>query len=168
MSVSMIVAIDKKGAIGKKGKLLIKIKEDLIYFKKVTINKCVIMGRLTYEEIGNPLPRRNNIVISSKKIKGVQTCKTLKEALSFHADNFIIGGEKIFKDGLKYATILYITEFDRDFRGDKYFPMFSKSDYTLLSSLKYYDPDNNLDYYRKVYSLTDRRTADEQLIRINK
>ena len=55
---SLIVAIGKNNEIGKNNQLLWHIPEDLKNFKKITTGKTVIMGKNTYESIGNPLPNR--------------------------------------------------------------------------------------------------------------
>ena len=61
---SIIVAIGKNNEIGKNNKLLWHIPEDLKKFKEITLGKTVVMGRNTYESIGNPLPNRHNVVLS--------------------------------------------------------------------------------------------------------
>ena len=64
MIISLIVAMDKNNAIGRDNKLLWHLSDDLKNFKKITLNKPIIMGRKTYDSIGMPLPKRENIVIS--------------------------------------------------------------------------------------------------------
>ncbi len=61
---SIIVAIGKNNEIGKNNKLLWHIPEDLENFKKITLNKKIVMGRKTFESIGRPLPKRENIVLT--------------------------------------------------------------------------------------------------------
>ncbi len=46
--ISLIVAAAKNGAIGKDGKLLWHIPEDMRYFREVTQGKTVIMVRKTW------------------------------------------------------------------------------------------------------------------------
>ena len=66
--INLIVATDRNGLIGNKGTIPWKIPNDLKYFKDITIDSTVIMGRKTYQSIGKPLPKRINIVISKKKV----------------------------------------------------------------------------------------------------
>ena len=61
---SLIVAHDDAYGIGKNGKIPWNCPDDIKYFKSMTINQVIIMGRKTYESIGKPLPKRINIVIS--------------------------------------------------------------------------------------------------------
>ena len=64
MNISIIVAMSKNRVIGKNNTMPWHLSDDLKNFKSVTTGKTVIMGRLTYESIGKPLPNRKNIVLS--------------------------------------------------------------------------------------------------------
>ena len=65
--VKIIVAVDKKGAIGKNNDLLYTIKEDLKNFKELTSGNIVVMGRNTWDSLPiKPLPNRTNIVLTKK------------------------------------------------------------------------------------------------------
>lgn len=66
--LSIIVATDLNNAIGRNNNLLWHISKDLKYFKSVTEGHPVIMGRKTYESIGRPLPKRENIVLTRGNI----------------------------------------------------------------------------------------------------
>lgn len=66
----LIWAQDKNGAIGKEGKMPWHLPEDLAYFRKMTLNHTVVMGRRTWESLPprhRPLSDRTNIIISSNK-----------------------------------------------------------------------------------------------------
>ncbi|WP_425347755.1 dihydrofolate reductase, partial [Salmonella enterica] len=47
--MNLIVAIDRKGAIGRRGELLYHISADLRRFKALTTGHTVVMGRKTFE-----------------------------------------------------------------------------------------------------------------------
>ena len=64
MNISIIVAMSKNRVIGKNNTMPWHLTDDLKNFKSVTTGKTIIMGRLTYESIGKPLPNRKNIVLS--------------------------------------------------------------------------------------------------------
>ena len=66
MNISIIVAMSKNRVIGKDNDMPWHLSDDLKNFKKVTMGSTIIMGRLTYESIGKPLPKRKNIVLSRK------------------------------------------------------------------------------------------------------
>jgi len=67
MKVSIIAAIGPKRELGKDNKLLWHISEDLKRFKKLTEGHAVIMGRKTFESLGQPLPNRLNIIITRQR-----------------------------------------------------------------------------------------------------
>ena len=68
MEIHLIWAQDKNGGIGKNGKLPWHVSEDLQNFKKIILNTHIVMGRKTWDSLPKkPLPKRNNIVLSSKK-----------------------------------------------------------------------------------------------------
>ena len=84
-------------------------------FKKITSNSTIIMGRKTWESLPmKPLPKRDNIVLSSNIQNGVTTYKSYQECLSqLNKKNiekiFIIGGRSIYKLFFKEAKFLHIT-----------------------------------------------------------
>lgn len=129
--ISLIVAKSKNNIIGNKGKIPWHIPNDLKRFKNLTTDNVVIMGRKTYESLPEeykPLPNRINIIISKDKSYSVKNClvfnkieKALRKA-GTDKEIFIIGGGEIYKEGIKYADKIYVTEVDGDFTGDTYFP----------------------------------------------
>ena len=63
--ISAIVAVDNNWGIGFNGDLLEHIPDDLRFFKELTLNNWVVMGRKTWESLPKqPLPNRTNIVIT--------------------------------------------------------------------------------------------------------
>ena len=83
MEKCLIVAIADNGAIGKNNELLWHISEDLKFFRRTTLGCPVIMGRKTFESIGRPLPKRQNIVVSRRGFEapeGVNVVGSLEEA----------------------------------------------------------------------------------------
>lgn len=134
--VSIIVAKSKNNVIGNKGNLPWHIPEDLKRFKKLTSGKTVIMGRKTYESLpkeSKPLPNRVNIILSKDKSYNSNCCMvfdSLKKALRKAGSDkevFVIGGGEIYKEALKYADNVYVTEVDGEFKGDTYFPTLNET-----------------------------------------
>jgi len=68
MGINIIAAIGKNNELGKDNKLIWKLPKDLRFFKEMTLDKTIIMGRKTFESLPNKLPRRNNVVISSRNL----------------------------------------------------------------------------------------------------
>jgi len=114
--ISIIVAIGKNRAIGRKNQLLWDIPEDMDHFRKTTSGHTVIMGDRTLESIGRPLPKRKNIVVTLKEnytAPGCEVRNSLEEVLNEYKNSeeevFVIGGGIIYKLSLPYADKLYLT-----------------------------------------------------------
>ena len=130
--ITLIAAIGKNNELGYQNKLLWSLPGDMKYFKENTTGKRVVMGRKTYESIGRPLPNRENIVITSHEIPEVKTVKSIDDILSLEGDTYIIGGASIYKEFIKYAGFLLLTEVDDSPTADAFFPEFDKSPVLLL------------------------------------
>lgn len=142
--ISAIVCTDKNWGIGYKGDLLIKIPEDMTFFKEKTNNKIVVMGRKTYDSLPvKPLPNRENIVITRKVYKDeygrykdedkvvyaeLDGIKNMFQFIQKYLPNssieiFVIGGASIYKELLPYCNRVYLTWVDKEFEHvDTYFP----------------------------------------------
>ncbi len=134
MKIKLIAATDLHYGIGKNGNLLFKIPEDLRLFKQFTTGNIVLMGRKTFDSIGcKSLPDRINIVISSKKDfenAGITTFDSMETAVEYSRQNFpnkdlyIIGGGKIYEQGIKYADEIILTKYNKLYEdADTYFPV---------------------------------------------
>ena len=135
MSIKLIAAIGKNRELGRDNTLMWNLPGDMRFFRTTTQGSTVIMGRKTYESIGRPLPKRENIVISRNtelKIEGVHVVSSLDEAIAAaNGDAFIIGGASIYAAALPLADELILTEIDMTYPGaDVFFPKFDPSLYT--------------------------------------
>ena len=151
--VSIIVAYSKNRVIGYKGKMPWKIKGEQLWFKELTLNHTVIMGRKTYESIGKPLENRLNIIVSSTLFfdeENLKTARSLNEAISLanSEEVFIIGGQQLYEEAITIADTLYITEIDIEVEGDTFFPEFDENNYvkTLIKEV-----DGEIRYRYKKY-----------------
>ena len=114
MEKCLIVAIADNGAIGRNNELLWHISEDLKFFRRTTLGCPVIMGRKTFESIGRPLPKRQNIVVSRRGFEapeGVVVAGSLEEAYKAIESPrlFIMGGGQIYAQALPDMDRLIIT-----------------------------------------------------------
>jgi dihydrofolate reductase len=107
MAMIAIVAVDRKLAIGRAGKLPWHYSADLKFFKETTSGNAIVMGRTTWKSIGKPLPNRLNIVLSRaaelEEQPGVlqvmrSKAEVLKFAKNYERDVFIIGGAQVFAE----------------------------------------------------------------------
>lgn len=130
--IYLVAAVASNGVIGVDGRLPWHLPEDLKHFKKLTLGHPVIMGRKTWESLGKALPGRENIVVSSQpgyEAPGAAVASSLGAALALCAGEpvvFVIGGYRLFLDSLPVATGLVLTEIQKDYEGDTYFPHFDR------------------------------------------
>jgi dihydrofolate reductase len=127
--ISIIVAMAYNFAIGKDNQLLWHLPEDMKRFKQITNGHPVIMGRNTYYSLPKrPLPGRTNIVLTTKlhdQIEGCQMAYSIEEAYNLcdHiSENFIIGGESVYRQFMNLAQKLYVTKVHADFEATVFFP----------------------------------------------
>lgn len=135
--ISAIAAIGANREIGKKGKLIWNLKDDMAYFVENTKGKVIIMGRKTFVDcIGHALEGRINIVVTTKPgtlADNVHYVTNVKEAIeaakaycTLHGIGEIvfIGGELIYKHAMRYVDALYITHIEAsDPEADSFFPI---------------------------------------------
>ena len=153
--INVVAAVGKNLELGKEGKLIWHITDDLKYFKNLTIYNAVVMGRKTYDSIGGPLENRINIVLTreDKKYKGAMTISDYKDILEIDMlDVFIIGGESVYKLFIPFAENLYLTEINDSCNdADTYFPSFDKDLYNkeVIDKKTYNDLEYSFVRYRK-------------------
>ena len=136
MSVIMIAAIGRGRELGAGNSLIWNIPEDMKFFRETTRGNTVIMGRLTYQSIGRPLPKRRNIIISRDHgfcPEGTEVFGSVEEALNAASGEekvYIIGGASVYRQVLELgaADEMILTEIEADFPGaDVFFPEFDKT-----------------------------------------
>ena len=146
--LAMIVAMGKGRVIGCDGDMPWHFSEDLKHFKRVTLGHSVIMGRKTFESIGRPLPRRQNIVVTRQEgahFGGCEVAHSVEAAIEMargSGDNMpmIIGGATIYAQALSVATVLYITNIEIEAQGDTFFPEWEGQDWLEVESRVGKDP----------------------------
>jgi dihydrofolate reductase len=130
--IYLIAAVAQNGVIGVDGKLPWRLPEDLQHFKRLTLGHPVIMGRKTWESVGKALSGRKNIVVTSNPgyaAPGAVVAASLKAALAACGGApsvFVIGGHGLFVESLPVASALELTEIQRDYAGDTWFPAFDR------------------------------------------
>jgi dihydrofolate reductase len=131
--VYLVAAVAANGIIGAGGKLPWHIPEELKHFKRLTLGHPVIMGRRTWESLKGPLPGRENIVVTRSAgydAPGAAVANSLSGALALCAGEpvaFVIGGTQLFKEALPLADGMVLTEIQRDYEGDTWFPAWQRS-----------------------------------------
>lgn len=105
--MDLILAADSRWGIGKNGGLLCHLSGDLKYFKRQTMSKTVIMGRVTLQSLpgGKGLPGRRNIVLTRDKnfaAENAEIVHSTEELLSLLDD--AKGGEPFASDATPENT----------------------------------------------------------------
>jgi dihydrofolate reductase len=155
-TLTIIVATDSQRGIGINNTLPWRLPEDLAFFKKMTSGHPIIMGRKTFDSIGRPLPNRRNIVVTRNpewQHDGVETALSVPAALALadDAEVFIIGGAQIFAEALPHTQRLIITEIDKAFECDTFFPPIDKKEWKEVSREKHHSEANQCDFAFVIY-----------------
>ncbi len=161
--MNCIAAVDGNWAIGKGGKLLVSIPEDMKYFRTVTAGKTLIYGRKTLLSFpgGQVLKNRRNIILSTQtdfSVPGAEIVHSAEEALKAveneDPDNvFVIGGASVYQLMLPYCSAAYITKIDYPYEADTYFPNLDRDPAWVLAEegeeKTYFDLVYEFDIYRR-------------------
>jgi len=131
MIISIIVAASRNGVIGVDNTIPWQLPDDLKYFKRLTTDHHVIMGRKTFDAIGKPLPNRTNLVITRNphfQADGVQVLPDFDQAVDAayqagETEAFVIGGSEIYRLASPHTQRLYYTRVETWVeQGDAFFP----------------------------------------------
>lgn len=139
MKISIIVAMASNRVIGLNNQMPWHLSADLKKFKKITMGSPILMGRKTYESIGRPLPGRSNIIISRNPAYQQEGCLVFDDidkaivSCQEYDEVFVIGGATFYEAMLPQANILYLTQIHAEFKGDTFFPIINKQEWTEIS-----------------------------------
>ena len=152
--ICLIAAYSKNRVIGKNGKIPWNLKNEKKRFKTLTTGNVVIMGRITYEEIGHQLPDRVNIVVSKNgDAPDLMSAISLAQQKAPGKDVYISGGARLYKEAILSGIVekMYITEIDAEIEGDVFFPQFDESQFTKETEA-HHDEELSYDYvtYTKI------------------
>jgi dihydrofolate reductase len=164
MKIVLVAAIGDNSVIGREGQLPWRLKSDLQHFRKITMNRPVIMGRKTHESIGRLLPGRTNIVLTrdlSLVAQGVVLATSLDAALGYaRADAakrgvdeiIVIGGGDIFAATMEMADRLEITHVHVSPEGDAVFPVIDPEVWQEIAREDHYaGPDDDANFTLVTY-----------------
>jgi dihydrofolate reductase len=108
----------------------------------------MIMGRLTYDSIGRPLPGRKTIVVSQSKpdlregvslVSSLEDAQRLGEKLAAEMgvdELMVVGGAKIYQQLLPRVSRLYVTEVHTFLEGDAHFPGIELQNWTEVDRVR--------------------------------
>lgn len=147
--VAFVVAIAENGVIGRDGGLPWRIPSEMKHFRKLTLNKPVIMGRRTFNSLKQPLQKRDNIVLTRNRDfapKGAIAVESIEQALRVARDCalaraakevMVIGGADVYAALLDEARRIYLTRVHASPEGDVHFPEFDMHAWREASSQRH-------------------------------
>lgn len=151
--ISLIAALSENRVIGNGGKIPWHLQDDFRRFKERTLGHVIIMGRVTHESIGRPLPGRTNIVITRDTTREMPGCvvvgslaSALEVARSTETEEiFICGGGQIYAEALPQAERLYLTVIHAIIDGDAFFPEY-REEWKVVASEEFEEAGYQISY----------------------
>ena len=160
-NLGIIAAVAQNREIGSQNELLCHIKEDLEFFKKITMDSYIIMGRNTYESMPKNLSRRNYIILSRDENFNLDAPKivhhNIETTLAFVSQEsnsafWVIGGGIIYNNFLPYVDKMHITEIFKEYpNADIFFPEFNKEEWQENVEEVQYCPESKVNYRHVLY-----------------
>ena len=160
------------------------IPEDLKFFKRMTKDSIVVMGRKTFESIGHPLSNRLHVVLTKNPEEYAKSFSILEfENIIFvnyenvfdvinkyafeYTNTFIIGGSDIYELFYDKMNTLYVTYVDKKYETDRSFPKIT-NDFALATfSEKYLSSQENCFYrFLKYERVNNKLTFDESYLKL--
>ena len=149
--LSIIVAKAKNNVIGKNNELIWKLPEDLKRFKELTMGHTIIMGRKTFESLGRVLPNRKHIIFSQnpdfkvndENVEIVHSMLQIQEYIESEEEHFVIGGAMIYNLLMPYVTKMYVTQIDKEFEGDAFFPRIDENTWKVVEKSEVMEDENS-------------------------
>lgn len=145
MQVSLIAAMAQNRVIGANGHLPWHLPEDLMRFRQATLGKPMIMGRVTFDSIGRPLPGRETVILTRGRTE-VPGCflasswdaaidKATELASALEAEEIaVVGGEQIYRLAMAHAHRILLTIVHRTVAGDAIFPEIPMDQFQLVAT----------------------------------
>ena len=132
--MDLIVAVYDDWGIGKNGTQPIALTADRKFFRRMTKDAMVIVGRKTIGDFpgGRPLPNRVNVVLtrSSVQVEGAVMCKSPEEAAQLARSApraMVIGGGSVYRQMLPLCDRAYVTKVHITPESDTFFPNLEES-----------------------------------------
>ncbi|WP_339133929.1 MAG: dihydrofolate reductase [Candidatus Electrothrix sp. GW3-4] len=146
MELILIAAMAANRVIGRGNTIPWDIPGEQTRFKETTMGHSLLMGRKTWESLGQPLPGRQNIVVtrnSAFQAPGAKVVHSLEQGLALTAGAervFVIGGAQLYQLALERADTLILTELGQEVAGDVFFPAFSCPPFALIQTEEVTEP----------------------------
>jgi dihydrofolate reductase len=146
--VVLVAAVADNGIIGADGGIPWHLPADFAHFKRITRGHPLIMGRTTFEGIGEPLPDRQTIVVTRDpdwSYDGVLTATSVEAAIDLARtlDELVMigGGAGVYRDALPFADVQVLSRVHVRPKGDTSYPEFDDAQWTLVDREDHHDDD---------------------------
>jgi dihydrofolate reductase len=126
--ICIVAAMAENRVIGRGNRLPWHLPADLAHFKRLTLDKPIVMGRRTWESLPGLLPRRQHIVVTADvryRAEGAQVVASPEaavEAVAGAPELMVVGGAQLYRAMLPMAGRLYLTLVHAVIGGDTFFP----------------------------------------------
>lgn len=166
MIKTIIAAASENNVIGINNQLPWHLPDDFKFFKEKSIGLPVVMGKKTFLSLGNPLPKRLNVVITTTNPElpeGVLKFSSYEQAIEYldqqgHEEICVIGGGQIYRDKLSTIDQIYLTRVHTIIEdGDAFFPVLPPEDWVI--SWEKYHPADDLHKYPFTFQQYKRRNS---------
>jgi dihydrofolate reductase len=171
--MNIVVAVCKNNGIGFKNRLPWTLKNEIKYFKNLTIgkgNNAVIMGKNTWNSI-RVLEKRDILILSStlkvdytlNMYNIVKSFSNIDDLLKFiktknYEDCWVIGGSTIYKQFLELNLIkyFYITLINEEYKCDTYLQSIPKNYFQVVSKLRKETTENGNNTYCIIFRRAEK------------
>ena len=145
MKITLVAALDLDYGIGHGNQMPWHLPDDFQQFKKYTLGKPVLMGRLTALSLGRALPGRRNLVLSRSSqppFAGMEVVSSLEAALEELRvqgveEVCVIGGGQVYAQALPLATDMHLTWVKAQVPADTHFPRFATEQWRAVSRINH-------------------------------
>jgi dihydrofolate reductase len=127
-TITLVAALARNRVIGRGNRLPWHLPADLAHFKRLTLDKPIVMGRRTWESLPGLLPRRTHIVVSrdrSYRAPGALVVDSPEAAIAAAGavpEVMVVGGAALYASLLPSARRMELTRVEAEIDGDAWFP----------------------------------------------
>lgn len=158
-----LVALSQNYVIGQNNKLPWYNATDFKWFKAMTANNVIVVGRKTYESIARPLPFREIVVLTRnneyKAREGVKVVSSISQLspVDDAREYFICGGSEVYQDTVPMCSDFFVTKIKQTIPGPglTYFRMRYFDEYFKYVRCVYNDSQITIEHYHNTYKIGD-------------
>lgn len=152
--ISIIVTKARNNIIGKNNELIWDLPKDRKRFENLTKNHTIIMGRNSFEKI-TKMNRNCNYVVfthnpdyfkNEDKVEVVDSVEAIQKYIDSDDEVFVVGGAMIYRLLFNYANKIYVTQIDKEFDGDAFFPIIDEKKWVIEEKEDVIDDSTDLSY----------------------